>query len=198
MIHVHDRNRQRLWEGDTVAYVKQPKLREVGGMWEGVYQINRVDLQISKVKSITSEMVTVPGNETDRDALRVTMTLENGDSQAVDVLPGGKDILNCVKLAGSVAASISDDPLHEWFSLSYSSYFVLPRSILQSMPVEWQQRFRGLIEEFQAATRDLKDLPGDYYVKAKDANGQFIRDPYSDYERGRRRVPLNLEEPVNG
>jgi hypothetical protein len=35
----------------------------------------------------------------------------------------------------------------EWFGLSYSNYLVLQRSILQSMPQDWQHKFVRLLEE---------------------------------------------------
>lgn len=39
-----------------------------------------------------------------------------------------------------------NEPIHEFFSLSYSNYLVLPRSVLQSMDEEWQRAFVELIE----------------------------------------------------
>lgn len=41
-------------------------------------------------------------------------------------------------------------PVHSFFSLSYSNYLVIPRSILQEMPVEWQERFVSCLEEARA------------------------------------------------
>ena len=37
--------------------------------------------------------------------------------------------------------------VNEWFELTYASYAVLPRSILQSMPEEWQDRFVQCMKE---------------------------------------------------
>jgi len=34
-----------------------------------------------------------------------------------------------------------------WFELSYASWLVEPRVALQSMPMEWQHKFFGLLEE---------------------------------------------------
>lgn len=80
----------------------------------------------------------------------------------------------------------AEDPIHEWFGLSYNSYLVMPRSCLQSMPVEWQKRLIALIKEAQQ-TLYLDDMP-DYRVNAVNSDGKFVSDPYRDYERGRRRV----------
>ena len=43
-----------------------------------------------------------------------------------------------------------DDPVHTWFGLTYSSYFVMPRMALQAMPLEWQRKFVSLMEEANA------------------------------------------------
>ncbi|WP_327591426.1 hypothetical protein OHA25_61035 (plasmid) [Nonomuraea sp. NBC_00507] len=41
--------------------------------------------------------------------------------------------------------------VHAWFGLSYSNYAVLPRTLLQSMPDEWQHRFITCLDELEAA-----------------------------------------------
>jgi hypothetical protein len=41
--------------------------------------------------------------------------------------------------------------IHTWFGLTYSNYLVLPRTLLQSMPRGWQERFVVMLEELQAA-----------------------------------------------
>lgn len=77
--------------------------------------------------------------------------------------------------------------VHEWFGLTYSSYLVLPRSLLQSMPAKWQKRFVKCLEELQEAAP--KDCPSDYLVRAREG-GKFVHDPYSNYQRGRRVVKM--------
>ena len=54
----------------------------------------------------------------------------------------------------------STDPVHEWFGLSYSNYLVLHRTLLQSMPIEWQRRFVGMVEELSAAFRHIEHPVG--------------------------------------
>lgn len=85
--------------------------------------------------------------------------------------------------------SAADDskPVHAWFELSYSSYMVLPRSMLQSMPREWQAKYIALVEEMRE-TLDIDDAPGSYVVTAQNGN-KFVKDPFRDYDRGRRVVP---------
>ena len=54
--------------------------------------------------------------------------------------------------------------VHAWFGLSYANYLVLPRSVLQSMPDEWQRRFTSLMDEMNDAFGHL-DWPR-YDVRA--------------------------------
>lgn len=43
------------------------------------------------------------------------------------------------------------EPIHAHFGLTYANYLVMPRTLLQSMPVEWQRPFVALLEQFDAA-----------------------------------------------
>lgn len=56
------------------------------------------------------------------------------------------------------------EAIHGWFGLTYANYLVIPRSVLQSMPDEWQQRFVGCLEEMGTAYGHL-DWP-QYDVRA--------------------------------
>lgn len=76
---------------------------------------------------------------------------------------------------------------HTWFGLTYASYLVVNRSLLQSMPDEWQHRFVTCLEELQHHFRNI-DEPR-YTVHARDAAGRFIKDPIPHYSRGRTFVP---------
>lgn len=59
----------------------------------------------------------------------------------------------------------TDGPVHTWFGLSYANYLVWPRTLMQSMPLEWQRRFTGLAEELDAAFAHL-DRPEAYKAEA--------------------------------
>lgn len=82
---------------------------------------------------------------------------------------------------------MSDPPddavdVHTWFGLSYTSHLVLNRTLLQSMPDEWQRRFTTLMDEMDEAL----DPPAvRYMVRAVDDRGRFVRDPIPHYNRGR-------------
>lgn len=86
------------------------------------------------------------------------------------------------------------EPIHSFFNLTYASYLVLPRSILQSAPVEWQKRFVKCIEELEELFGDVPN-EGLYSIHLRNDKGQYIPDPLGDYERGRRRIPFNQSLP---
>lgn len=85
-------------------------------------------------------------------------------------------------------AFIDPEPIHNWFELTYAQYLTIPRSVLQSMPAEWQARFVKCLEELDE-TIDWRPENGRYWVRLKDENGKFVFDPLMDYQRGRRMIP---------
>lgn len=110
-----------------------------------------------------------------------------------------------VAAAGSIerdAASHAD--IHSWFELSYAQYLTVPRSVLQSMPLEWQHRFVRCLEELDEAIDwrpanawyrvELRELRDHYTRDGYERKwGRLVTDPLRDYERGRRRIPLRPE-----
>lgn len=89
---------------------------------------------------------------------------------------------------------IDPEPVHGWFELSYSSYLVLPRSLMQSMPVGWQARMVECLEEMREAFAHL-DVNDRYTVMLRGDRGRIVKDPYADYKRGRRRIDPLLGPP---
>ena len=81
-----------------------------------------------------------------------------------------------------------EEPIHQYFGLSYANYLVLPRSVLQSMPTEWQEKFVNLLEEIPKIIIEDFEPSGGYRVLALNEEKKFTRDNYSNYERGRRRL----------
>lgn len=79
-----------------------------------------------------------------------------------------------------------NEPIHAWFGLTYAKYLVLPRSILQSMPVEWQRDFVKLLKQLDTNCINIDIETPDYSVSAK-KNGKFIKDPYRNYWRNGQR-----------
>ncbi|WP_175795957.1 hypothetical protein [Burkholderia anthina] len=69
--------------------------------------------------------------------------------------------------------------MHEWFGLTYASYLVIPRTLLQGMPEEWQAKFAALLDECRE-TYDSSRIADNYRVNLVDG-GRFVRDPLRDY-----------------
>lgn len=85
------------------------------------------------------------------------------------------------------------DAIHLWFGLTYASYLVLPRTVLQSMPDEWQARFVKMMDEVE----EKFSYPPEgttYDVRLKDdISKRYVSDDLANYERGRRILkPRNL------
>lgn len=71
-----------------------------------------------------------------------------------------------------------DQDVHNWFGLTYSSYLVLPRALMQAMPADWQHRFVELVEDMQATFVQEND---NYMVVLRTADGKFTSDPFRRY-----------------
>lgn len=84
------------------------------------------------------------------------------------------------------------EPIHLWFSLSYSNYLVLARSVLQSMPQEWQARFVVLLEEMNDSYGHL-DWPA-YEVRALVRHAEVI-EPTCEECDGEGEVVINPDWP---
>lgn len=63
----------------------------------------------------------------------------------------------------------ADGPIHTWFGLSYCNYQVLHRTLMQSMPLDWQQRMVACLEELAAAYEHIEQ-PEVFDVKAATAH----------------------------
>lgn len=77
-----------------------------------------------------------------------------------------------------------DGPVHAWFELSYAQYLTVPRSVLQIMPREWQERFAACLRELDA-TIDWRPNEGRYWVQLKDGAGRYVSDPFMKYRTPR-------------
>lgn len=99
---------------------------------------------------------------------------------------------------------VDERAIHDWFGLTYASYLVLPRVLLQEMPGDWQATLVDLLE--QMADRFNTDGHTDYSVQLRDGRGRFLRDPLSNYrhpDQGyinsiRRRAPDAPRGPAAG
>lgn len=77
--------------------------------------------------------------------------------------------------------------IQDWFELTYAQYLTIPRSVLQSMPEEWQARFVTCLDELDTQM-DWRPREGRYWVELRDARERICHDLLRDYERGRRRI----------
>jgi hypothetical protein len=75
---------------------------------------------------------------------------------------------------------IEEDPFHYWFGLSYSSYLVLPRLMLESMPRRWQLKMIALINQVPKTLNIADEYTSQYTVCYK-VKRKFAKDPYRDY-----------------
>lgn len=66
------------------------------------------------------------------------------------------------------------DDLWSWFGMSYSSWLTLPRSLMHSMPDDWQKQMAGLLDQWDAAW-NTAHLPAPY-VSAREG-AKFTRWP---------------------
>jgi hypothetical protein len=72
------------------------------------------------------------------------------------------------------------EPISDWFELTYAQYLTIPRSIMESMSVEWQDKMVALLNELDD-TFDWRPKEGRYWVQLKDRNGRYVRDPLQEY-----------------
>lgn len=72
-----------------------------------------------------------------------------------------------------------DGPMWNWFNLTYSSYLVIPRSLLCGMPLDWQEQFAALLDEMRVIY-DSSAIQDSYKVILRVGN-RFAADPLRDY-----------------
>lgn len=108
-----------------------------------------------------------------------------------------------------------DEPVHEWFGLSYANYAVLHRTLLQSMPAEWQRRFVACMAELDSAfahveraegyhvqtcewstPNDLDDRTYAYLGITRDDDGTYYDRDGNELDPNRACVPCPTPDPV--
>ena len=71
-----------------------------------------------------------------------------------------------------------ESPVHASFGLTYASYHVMPRMVLEAMPFDWQARFVKLMDELHETIE--YDEPN-YNVIARNEKGRIFSDPLRAY-----------------
>ncbi len=97
------------------------------------------------------------------------------------------ELADLVRMA-AVNVGAQREDIHGYFGSTYASYLVLPRSVLQSMPDDWQADFVGLVRELESKCLEAGVTWSRSCVKMRDRDGRFIHDPLAEYQRGRRDV----------
>ncbi|HFF5960638.1 TPA: hypothetical protein ACGCF7_000470 [Stenotrophomonas maltophilia] len=92
----------------------------------------------------------------------------------------------------AILCPYSHGPVWDAFGLSRAAYLVVPRRTLQSMPLDWQQRFVALMDEAHAHL-PAEAFP-DYTVQRQE-RGRFLTDPLRDY---RHTGPIAPKDSSNG
>jgi hypothetical protein len=80
------------------------------------------------------------------------------------------------------------DDIQKWFGELEATHVVFHRSIIQSMPENWQKRFLALVTELSCTcTRNGVPVPK-LVVVAVDEGGKLVADPLADHQHGKRDV----------
>lgn len=87
-----------------------------------------------------------------------------------------------------------DGPVHAAFGLTYASHFVVPRLVLQSMPVAWQEDWCALMKDLHHELGSEWEPDGGYSIQAKKLNGKYAENPMSDYRHGKMIRPKCYDE----
>lgn len=78
-------------------------------------------------------------------------------------------------------AFVSDTPIHCWFGLTYSNYLVLPRLVLDAMPLDWQNKFVALLAQMDDVMGCVDQGTSKFLVRLRAENGRFVDDPLAQY-----------------
>lgn len=103
------------------------------------------------------------------------------------------DVGEIVKEDAPKSQAAYREAIHRWFELTHAQYLTIPRSVLQSMPEEWQRDFVHLLELLDDSI-DWRPESGCYWVRLRDKRGRFVEDKFMDYARGRRIVSRRKNE----
>lgn len=132
-------------------------------------QLTAVQSRLEKIKEIvpkeslwkhekTGNLYRVADHTVLEETLAVAITYES--IEAENPVPWSRPSGEFLAKFKRQELTLIDRPIHNWFGLSYANYFVAPRLLLDSMPLDWQRRFVELVEE---ADKELSAVP-DYIV----------------------------------
>lgn len=74
--------------------------------------------------------------------------------------------------------------MEEFWGLSKAQYLTIPRSVIQEMPKEWQDKFATLLNELDN-TIDWRPKTSTYWCMLRDnQTGKYKTDPLYEYRHG--------------
>jgi len=146
---------------DTSTRIDEIRAREQAatpGHWGTYYDGNGT-------YTVQAQPRLIPGTGNVNSGDIATLSGEHGDGQtyanarfaahARDDVPFLLDrvaeLEELVKAATAEPDQIERDAIHKHFGLSYANYLVIPRTLLQSMPDEWQTPFVALLKVLEDA-----------------------------------------------
>jgi hypothetical protein len=183
----------------------QTKLKKVEGwLWLGPYKLEDLP-KYEDLPEWLRDRIGFTGIDPDGLHHYATINIDKDVDKRWNMLPGQVVIFADNRLQVLTQEEMDHDyehvspyegdsePIHSWFGLSYASYVVMPRSILQSCSPETQQL---LVKAFEAVAQEEREHLGGHWphdgsrvaVTLRNESGRFIKDPWCDYERGRRRA----------
>jgi hypothetical protein len=56
----------------------------------------------------------------------------------------------------TISTHPTDGPVHTYFGLTYANYLVIPRTLMQSMPIGWQERMTACLDELHEAFQHIE------------------------------------------
>ena len=77
------------------------------------------------------------------------------------------------------------ETIWDFFGLTYASYLVLPRVVMQGMPEEWQKRFVGMMKELEETMGTDHEPEGGYRVLPLDIKKRVTKSNLPHYRHGR-------------
>ena len=82
--------------------------------------------------------------------------------------------------------NLADPPIHEAFELSYASFLVIPRLLLEAMPWGWQTEMVDLMEEFNKKYKNWIPDGKEIMVRMIGEDGRYVKLPENicNYRRG--------------
>lgn len=89
---------------------------------------------------------------------------------------------------------LHDMDIHTFFGLSYCNYLVLNRSLLQSMPMEWQHKFVRLLNELDDEFAHVETAQ---VFEVKAAREAYITDYFAKELEDRFGIRPDEPEPTN-